>query len=355
MSFLMCNPTVFAIEDRYEILVCTNENGQCAIRVGEEMFYSEKTGILLSETSVHKLAVPAKLLDAAGAYTVIYRKTIIKKSYYSRFEEAKEETFAFKALKKTENIHLYHLADVHCKFARGAAAVSYFGDDLDILVMNGDIAEVNREEDFLHVAKFMGEIAKGSVPVVFSRGNHDTRGKLAYRYADFYPTEKEETYFTVNIGPLALVVLDCGEDKWDNQEEYGGTNRFEPMRRRETEWLRSLSFPEEKTVFAISHICPVRTVHEPNPLFEIEKDVYREWNAELERLGIRYMLTGHIHIAELIAPNGGILPHNYPLIVGSDCRNDTFVGAALTIGPKETEVVFNDMEGKIILREKIVH
>ncbi len=353
MSFLFCDPSVFAIEDRYEILVNTLENGQCAIRIGNETFYDEKAGILISETRTHKIAVPKALLETEGGYTVIYRKTIIKKSYYSKFEDAKEAFFPFKACKKTENINIYHVADVHCRFEEALATASYFGDDLDILVVNGDIAEVNREESFFEVAKFVGDLTKGSIPVVFARGNHDTRGKLASRYSEFYPTENENTYFTTTLGNLAFVVLDCGEDKWDSQEEYGGTNRFEPFRRRETAFLQKLAGFDDKTVIAVSHICPVRTVHIPNPLFEIEKDVYTAWNTELERLGVRFMLTGHIHIAELIAPNGGNLAHNYPLVVGSEFTPEYFLGAAVTVNKNHAEVMFTDKEHAVTFRDTI--
>ncbi len=354
MSFLFCNPTVFAIENRYEILVNTNENGQCAIRIGDETFYDEKAGILISETRTHKIAVPQTLLDEAGAYTILYRKTIVKKSYFSEFGESEEVSFAFKPLTKTENIHLYHVADVHCRFEGAIAAASYFGDDLDVLVVNGDIAEVNHESSFFDVAKFVGDIAKGTIPVIFARGNHDTRGKLASRYSEFFPTENENTYFTFSLGSIAGVVLDCGEDKYDRDAEYGGANRFEPFRRRETKFLQALEGFEEKLVFAVSHICPVRTVHKPSLVFEIEKDVYSEWNTELERLGVRFMLTGHIHTAELIAPNGGNLPHAYPLVVGSELRNERFLGAAMILSPHSAEVTFNDKNLDVTFRETIV-
>lgn len=345
MSFLICDPTVFVIENRYEILVNTAENGQCAIRVGDETFYNEKAGILISETTVHKIAIPKKLLEQTGCYSVIYRKTIVKKSYFSKFAETEMVTYPFKALIKTEDIHLYHVADVHFRFEEGIRAATYFGEDLDVLVVNGDIAEVNKESDFTDIAKFMGAIAKGSVPVIFVRGNHDTRGRLASEYSKYFPTENENTYFTFDLGIIAGVALDCGEDKYDDHPEYGGANRFEAFRRQETEFLKNIRIFDDKIVFAISHVCPVRAILDGNPLFDIERDVYTEWNHELERLGIKFMLTGHTHKAELVPPNGGLLAHNYPLVVGSECqKNGRYLGAALVLDSHSAEIVFNDGE-----------
>ncbi len=354
MNFLICEPSVFVIGERYELLICTKENGTCGVLVGGESFYSESAGVLLCDTAVHKIAVPQSLLNEAREYTVVYRKTIRKKSYFPQFGEEERAAFAFRPLTKTENIRLYHIADVHCRFEEGIAAASYFGDALDVLVVNGDIAEVNRETDFTDTAKFLGSIARGSVPVIFARGNHDTRGRLAERYGDYFPTENGETYFTFTLGPLAGIVLDCGEDKWDSSPEYGGANRFEAFRQRETAFLRSLDAPSGKVVFAVSHICPTRTDRRAGTIFDIERETYAVWNAELERLGIRFMLTAHIHEAQILPPNEGLLPHAYPLIVGAGYRDDRFLGAALVLNPDRVSVVFNDRDRREIGREELL-
>ncbi|MBQ9748550.1 MAG: metallophosphoesterase [Clostridia bacterium] len=350
MSFLICAPTVFVIGDRYEILVCTKKNGTCAIRVGEHTVYSERHGILLCQTNVHKIAIPQAWLDEASSYTVLYRETVNKKSYFPQFGGEEQETFSFRPLTKSDGIHVYHVADVHSRFEEGIETATYFGDELDLLVVNGDIAEVNRESDFLNTADFLARIAHGCVPVVFVRGNHDTRGKLAEKYGDYFPTENGETYFTFTVGSLTGIVLDCGEDKWDDCPEYGGANRFEAFRRRETEFLRSLTPPDAKHVFAISHICPVRAHHTAGTIFDIERELYGMWNAELTRLGIHFMLTAHMHDAEIIPPNGGLIPHDYPLIVGAEYRNERFLGAALTLHGNTVEVVFNDRAHRVVRR-----
>ena len=66
-DFLQCNPTVFTLTNQYEIAVLCRENGLCAVRIGEENFYSESAGIRCSERRFHKIRVPQALLDRAAA------------------------------------------------------------------------------------------------------------------------------------------------------------------------------------------------------------------------------------------------------------------------------------------------
>ncbi|MBO5269618.1 MAG: serine/threonine protein phosphatase, partial [Clostridia bacterium] len=66
-------------------------------------------------------------------------------------------------------------------------------------------------------------VTKGRIPVVFARGNHDTRGKYAERLANHTPTDNGRSYYSVRLGKLWMLVLDCGEDKNDDHAEYGHT------------------------------------------------------------------------------------------------------------------------------------
>jgi len=353
MSFLSCIPSVFVIGNRYEILINTKENGLCAIEIGGKIYHDHRAGVIVSESTLHKIAVPMSALDSAGAYTVRFRRTIEKKSYYSEFEDTVTEAFAFRPVRKEGDIHIYHLADVHCAFGLGVRCAQFFGENLDLLIVNGDIAEVNRESDFFHVAEFVGEITGGSIPVLFTRGNHDTRGKLAARLSEYFPTENGTHYYTFSLSRLCGVVFDCGEDKTDDNPAYSGGNIFEQYRREETEFLRSVQLPADKIPFAVGHICPVRTITDGNPLFDIEKEVYTEWNREFERMNIRFMLTGHTHRAEFVEKDDGTLPHAYPVIVGSasDSGKSHLVGCAITVKEDRICCAFTDPD-RNVLEEK---
>lgn len=43
--FLKCNPTVFVINDEYEILVITQKNGLISVEIGGSIYYPENSEI----------------------------------------------------------------------------------------------------------------------------------------------------------------------------------------------------------------------------------------------------------------------------------------------------------------------
>lgn len=353
MVFLACLPSVFVIGKQYEILLYGNENGIFSIKIGDAVYYEENSGALSSEKRFVKIRVPQNVLDLARSYTVRFKKSINRKAYFSELGEEQSADFSFKPLTKTDSVNIYHVADVHYRFESGVRAASYFGDDLDLLVVNGDIGEVESEKNYFEVCKFVGDIAKGSLPVVFVRGNHDTRGRLAEKFTDYFPANGKNTYFEFDVGNLHGIALDCGEDKLDTHASYNGVNDFAAFRQRETEFLRSLT-KKDGVTFAVSHICPSQTTPNGDVRYDIERDTYTAWNTELERLGIKFMLCGHIHKAYILEKNDSrcILNNEYPVIVGSaETPEKVVIGTALTLSGDMLTVRFTD-DKHIVLEQR---
>ena len=365
-SFLKCYPSVNVIGDEYEILFHVRERGLCYVKIKDTLYYEDNSGVLPSEKTVVKVRVPMAELDLAREYEIYFRASKDRKAYFSLFGTLLCEHFEFRPLVKTQDIHVYHIADVHYKFDIALKTASYFGDDVDLFVVNGDIGEVETEEDFFKVTKFVGEISKGACPVIFVRGNHDTRGHLAEKFTDYFPADGKKTYYTFSVGALQGVVYDCGEDKPDDGHEYDstpdtpteflGTNRFSGYRQKQLSFLRSLSFSKEgRVTFAIGHICPNMTTFHKGDQFDIERECYTAWTAELERLGIDFMLCGHYHRAFLLLEGDerNIVPHSYPVVVGSECPHDDLIGAAMIIGSDGMEILYTDSSHNIRERHKI--
>ena len=361
MSFLSCTPSVFVIGREYEILLILKAYGLCYIKVGDEIYYEENSGVLPSERRIVKIRLPQKSLDDAKGYTVVFRETEERKSYFSTFKPLQTQEFIFKPLEKTENIHIYHIADVHYRFEEAKKMARYFGEDTDLFVVNGDIGEVETEENFLEVCELVGEISKGEIPVIFVRGNHDTRGRLAELYSKYFPVDGKKTYFSFELGCLNGVVLDCGEDKPDSNEEYDatketpqeyrGTNRFHAYRQQQLRFLQTTDLEtENKITFAVSHICPIKATSSAGSVFDIERELYGKWNAELERIKIKFMLCGHFHKAFILTQGDeqNLIDHTYPVVVGSAYTDDDLWGAAITLNKDKMEVYFTNVEKKII-------
>ena len=347
MEFLKFAPSVYVIGDEYEICVAVKEFGLVTVKIGDEIFYEENSGVLPTERLYARIRIPQERLDSAGAYSIVFRKTIERKSYWSTLGDEETASYSFKAPRKDGKFNIYHISDVHYKFESAKRVASYFGDEIDLYIFNGDIGEVQTDEDYLAVCGLVGAVSGGEIPVIFVRGNHDTRGYLPEKYPDYFPTVGKSTYFTAKVGGLKIICLDLGEDKPDEHVVYGGFNNFHAFRLRETEFLKKLLASGEKFDMAVCHIAPaVNNAVSDGSEFNIEGELYEEWNSILAELGIKVMLSGHMHKALVFEKNDkrSMRKHDFPIIVGSVMDDDYRQGAALTFSGELLNLKFTDAE-----------
>ena len=359
MSFLAFDPSVFVIGEEYEFLFCLKAHGLLSVRVGEALYYEDSSGALPTERTVARVRVPQAVLNAAGGYEVIFREAINRRAYESLFEEEERAAYPFSPLPTEGPLNIYFVSDVHCLFESAKATVSFFGDDLHMLIAAGDIAEVEREEHYLAVAEFLGAAAGGRLPILMVRGNHDTRGRLAERFTDYFPADGKKTYYTFEIGTLCGVVLDFGEDKLDTSleydnsqnapEEYLGINRFHAYRAGELEFLKGLQPREDKRMLILTHICPSLVTQKPGPEFDIDRPLYTAIAAELDRIQPSLMLCGHYHVPFYLSPadTRNRNPHSYPIVMGANRvptsdAHEHFGGTAIHLKGRTAEIAFTD-------------
>lgn len=354
---LRCLPAVYVINNDYEICVTTKENGILYINVGGKRYDEENSGVLFSEKNYYKIRIPQEELDKHKQYEIVYIGNVNRQAYFTKGDPEKKITFNFKPITKTENIKIYHLADVHGFFDLALKSIYYFGDDYDLLIVNGDIAEVETEQDYFNVYKFVGELSKGEIPVLFVRGNHDCRGKLAEKFTDYFPNNNKALYYDFKVGPLKGIALDCGEDKVDFMSSYGPTNHFSPYRRKETEFIKNL---KGDYFFVVSHICPSYTTGTKGGEHDIERELYAEWNELLVKRNIKFFLMGHFHKEKVLPVNceKATLPNPYPIIVGSglyddDLDNVLVVSGNIILNKHSAEIIFTSSE-KTITKKEII-
>ena len=103
-------------------------------------------------------------------------------------------------------------------------------------------------------------LSKGEYPVVYVRGNHETRGEFAAHLRDYFPTDTNELYFTFRYGPVSAVVIDSGEDKADDHYEYSGLVDFESYRQQEFDWLKGWNGIRLMGFNTASHFRMIRTL-----------------------------------------------------------------------------------------------
>lgn len=339
MKNLKFAPNVFVVGDNYDIVIVCKCDGRCYITVDGVQYREKGSGIFKLYTPVHKITIPQSVLDAAGEYTVHFSPCPDKKDYWTKMEEEETQTYKFKALKKEENINLYYIADIHSCYESAEKCCTYFGEDLDILVVNGDYGESNSRESIESLNNFIARLTGGRVPVIIGRGNHDTRGKMSELIADYIATDDGKTYFKYSIGPLCGIVLDCGEDKLDICDEYGGVNYFEQYRRDELEFLKNTA-PLSKDKYRLS-FCHIPFSYKfKEDIFNIDTDLYHAWSDELDRIGTECLICGHMHSYSLCpGEHEEKFKHKYPIVVAAEKRGSTLSGTAVTL-----------MKDKIIFR-----
>ena len=351
-------PAVCAVRQTYQILVPVHTPTVLWVRVGKKIYYDDSNGILRSDTVLHRVSVPASVLDAAGEYTVCWREVVERRPYFSKMKEEQSETFSFCPV-RSDPIRAYMIADAHGKFDETVGAAKKFAEvygGIDLLILNGDILDHSGDaENFMLYYRIAGEITGGAVPVVISRGNHDLRGKCAEQLASYMPNENGNSFYSFRLGNLWGILLDCGEDKDDGHPEYNGTVCCHAFRERETAYLKAIirnakkeyNAPGVEHRIVISHVPFTQIDRDP---FNIEQKIYGEWVRMLnEKIHPELLLSGHVHLAYITRPGDARDSYGmtFPTVVGSEVRSKEsyFAGCGIVWDEGRVRVVLNDRDG----------
>ena len=331
-----------------------------SVIVGDKTYYDASNGIMNSHSPLHRVEVSMEALDKAKAYTVCIRPIVKRKPYFTETSDVIEFQYNFHPVPK-QNIRAFHISDTHNKIKASIEAGKAFGK-IDFLILNGDIIDHSGDpEKFSVVYEICSALTCGSVPVVFSRGNHDMRGNFAEKFADYTPSRNHNTYYTFRLGSVWGLVLDCGEDKSDDHPEYGFTVACHAFREQQTDYIRTViqKAAEEyqhdgvTTKLVIAH-CPF--TQQLSPPFNIEADIYREWASLLkDYIKPDLMICGHMHRAEIRYPGdeNDHLGQPCTMVIAAEPQGDRFIGGGFIINEDQIEVVFADNSGNTVLREML--
>jgi predicted phosphodiesterase len=187
----------------------------------------------------------------------------------------------------------------------------------DFVVFNGDMTSfMGSIEDIEQ--QYMNRATKTfatDIPLVYVRGNHETRGPGFSEFLNLFPTKNNKPYYMFRQGPAVFVVLDSGEDKPDSDIEYGGTAAYDAYRAEMAAWLEQALQSEEFRSASVK----VALLHIP-----FDKGTGWYGNNELRRLlmpqlnkaGIDVMLSGHTH--RYSYRDKGYCGNEFPILVNSN-------------------------------------
>ena len=138
------------------------------------------------------------------------------------------------------------------------------------------------------------------------------RGPFARSLGSYLSSAEGRFYFTRDDGPVHLIVVDTGEDKPDNNNEYSGLLADAPYREEEYTWLRDLFSTDRRMSEA-----PFRVIVMHQPEWGWVKGENDKWTKLANQEHVDLVIAGHLHKFVHIQPGQG--DNHFPiLVVGQD-------------------------------------
>ena len=291
------DPMVIDNGEEYSVVFSTSHYGTGYIEYTYEgkdyKVTDHTTGRLDCDSLIHSIQVPYEHLKN-NTYKVGSTRVIEEFGYGSRLgTEVISEEYTFTCNESDNQTYLV-ISDWHTMLDKAYSAIDYMGE-YDAVILLGDSApNVDYEKTVAeNIVVFGGQVSGGTKPVIYVRGNHETRGD----YANDLPTALglDILYYTADVGPYSFIVLDSGEDKEDAHPEYGGLTDYGSYRAEMIEWLKTAETTNDK-IIALSHAWEISQVEEELSL--------AGWN-EIDRMGARLMISGHTHTCQILTPESG--------------------------------------------------
>lgn len=208
----------------------------------------------------------------------------------------------------------------------------------DFLLWNGDTCNDWHQEDWLvptllHPA---GQDVSDGRPLLLVWGNHDVRGKWAYKLPELVATPDGRPFYAFRSGPVAVICLHTGEDKPDDHPSFGGRVAFEALRKEQGEWLKEIitrpEFRDAPYRVVFCHI-PLRWKKERvirhedygNGNYDSFSRASREvWHDALVAWKTQIIVSGHMHEAAWL-PGTTEFPYGQLVGGGPRLENATWI------------------------------
>lgn len=234
----------------------------------------------------------------------------------------------------------------------------------DFLLWNGDTCNDWLQEDWLvptllHPAE---QDVTAERPLLMVWGNHDVRGKWAFKMPEMIATPGDRPYYAFRSGPVAFICLHTGEDKPDDHPSFGGRAAFEVLRREQAAWLdRIIMRPDirdapHRVVFC--HI-PLRWTEEKmidragyaNGSYDAFSRPSRDaWHDALVRWKAQVVISGHTHRTAWIPANNNF---PYAQLVGGGPKPEAATWIEGRADANALILTMKGLEGNIVQEAKL--
>lgn len=212
----------------------------------------------------------------------------------------------------------------------------------DFIFFNGDVFNYQTDEAQIvsNMLQPVVNLFAKSVPFVYVRGNHETRGKFAREFPQYF---HEVGYEAFTLGPARFVILDTGEDKEDEHPVYAGIVDFDQYRVQQAALLeKEINSPAfKKATFRIvmMHIPPryAGDWHGSAHCRDLFEPLMNKGKVDL-------VLSGHTHQYRVHPPAKGL--NSYPIIIGGGPKDGNRTLTRVHVTQRQIQVSMIDDSGK---------
>lgn len=290
----LSDPMVIDNGESYSVVFATTDTGTGFIEYtyqGEVYKKYDESAGRLKNSTVHTIQIPKSHL-IGNTYRVGSTHIIEERSYGGRSGKSLlSKAYAFSVPSGREQTYLT-VSDWHLRLQKAYDAIQYVGEYDGVILLGDAVPGLETEKDIAdYIVAFGGEVSKGSMPVLYIRGNHETRGPFASKLSEYL--SMDSFFYTTDYGDYHFLLLDSGEDKRDNHPEYGGMVHYDQYRADMVEWLETQEKSDKKTITLVhdSDIC-------------VEDDLRERAEAHLGKIGATEIISGHYHVCEFEQKNG---------------------------------------------------
>ncbi|MBN1418042.1 MAG: M60 family metallopeptidase [Planctomycetes bacterium] len=306
----------------------------------EDRAVSSRDGLIDADRRLHRVTIRGLAPGTSYRYRVVSRAIVGFEPYRVTYgETAASEVRGFTTLDaRKPEFSFIVLNDLHDKVDIMERLIALAArEPYDLVILNGDIINDPQDEEQV-IRRFLlpfAEAFASRIPLVFVRGNHETRGRYARDLRPFIRDAGEAYQGAFTHGGVRFVVLDSGEDKADEEPVYAGLVDFDRYRSAQRRWLareiRGREFREARFRVGITHI----------PLFgsgqaHAATDCREKWGPLLDAGGIDLHISGHLHRHRILDPEPGL--HDYPVVIGGAPRAGAATLARVDVTPDELRV-----------------
>ncbi len=316
------HPTVFIVEDNYEISFLTTGNGMGWVEVGGKKYKDSTMGVMDWESRIHKVTVPQSVLNRAKSYKICFQSMTERAAYTPVHGSTVSRTYPFTPAPAAPT---YLFLSEQLNDNTNALKVAKY-KAWDVFVCGGKYMKAaNTENNRYYLLTLCGETTQGTKPTIFTRGNRELRGFGAHDVIDSMGTSSTgDAYFYFTQPNIFGIVLDTGEFGADSLAQFGGTVRFQKYREKQTQWLKQIyaegKWKDYPTRVVICHL-PF-TAYTDGTM----KAVFKEWTSILNEMGVTLMVAGHVNNYSYYAPGDSrnVSGPNFPMLTMSDLDNGSY-------------------------------